>query len=62
MAILVQCWIAAIVVYNTVAGVLAIYNPAILERVFPGSAAIFGEERVAADHERPRERHRHDAA
>ena len=43
-AVLPRLWIAAIVAYNLVSGVLAILDPAALERVFPGSAEIFGTE------------------
>ena len=39
-----RLWLSGIVTYNVVSGVLAIVNPAVLNALFPGSAAIFGEE------------------
>ena len=40
----VRFWIFCIVLYNVVSGLLAIYDPAVLDLVFPGSRAIFGTE------------------
>ena len=40
--LLLQLWISVIVLYNFVSGVLAIYNPLVLDALFPGSAELFG--------------------
>ena len=37
-----RLWMSDITLYNIVAGVLAIVDPAVLEALFPGSRAIFG--------------------
>ena len=37
-----QVWISVIVLYNFVSGILSIYNPMVLDAIFPGSAALFG--------------------
>ena len=39
---LLQGWIFIIVLYNFISGILAIYNPMILDAIFPGSAQLFG--------------------
>jgi len=37
-----QVWISVIVLYNFVSGILSIYNPMVLDAIFPGSAELFG--------------------
>merc|ERR1712023_249763 len=44
MALALRLWLFGIVVYNLISGVLAIMDPKVLDTLFPGSAAIFGEE------------------
>ena len=39
---LLQGWIFLIVLYNFISGILSIYNPMVLDAIFPGSAALFG--------------------
>ena len=39
---LLQGWIFVIVLYNFFSGVLSIYNPMVLDSIFPGSAELFG--------------------
>ena len=40
--LLPRLWMAAIVLYNVACGFLAIVDPSVLEKLFPGSAALFG--------------------
>merc|ERR1712018_365458 len=39
---LLRAWIFIIVLYNFISGILAIYNPMVLDNIFPGSAELFG--------------------
>ena len=39
---LLQVWIFLIVLYNFISGFLSIYNPMVLDAIFPGSVALFG--------------------
>ena len=39
---LLRAWIFIIVFYNFISGILSIYNPMVLDNIFPGSAELFG--------------------
>ena len=39
---LLRAWIFIIVLYNFISGILSIYNPMVLDNIFPGSAELFG--------------------
>ena len=39
---LLRAWIFIIVLYNFISGILSIYNPMVLDNIFPGSGDLFG--------------------
>ena len=40
--LLLRGWIFVIVLYNFISGILSIYNPMVLDNIFPGSSELFG--------------------
>ena len=40
--LLLRAWISIIVLYNFISGIISIYNPMVLDNIFPGSSELFG--------------------